>query len=149
MKFAPWLGARGYGYAQHPDGLPRLLRRGRGLAAPDDSFEKKNRTFSKFVFICGVSLQIYQWPWLLLLGGNNFYTWAFRRAHVWSKKNQKQNPIFFVLLIFFSKAHVWFECHVWSKRGVTPHSEIIIVGDWRLVQVVWRGGGGFHTPKWN
>ena len=55
-------------------------------------------------------------------GGNNFYTWAFQRAHVWPRKLKRKTLYIFSFL--FQKTMYGFDAHVWSKRGVTPYSEI-------------------------
>ncbi len=62
-------------------------------------------------------------------GGNNFYTWVLGEPMYGFEKFKARSYIFVIFSSFlFQKPMYALNAHVWSRRGVTPHSEIV-VGD--------------------
>ena len=55
-------------------------------------------------------------------GGNNFYTWTLGKPMYGFGKIKSKTPFSLV----FSMPMYGLDAHVWSRRGVTPHSEILV-----------------------
>ncbi len=94
MKFSPWLGSRGYGYAKHPDGLPRFLRRGGGRTAPEDSLKKTEPFPNLFLRLAYGRRSTSDPGCCCYWGGITFIHGLSEEPMYGLKKIQKQNPIF-------------------------------------------------------